>query len=81
MDLHNAISVFEGKNIRKTWHNNEWWFSVVDIIQVLTESTIPRRYWSDLKAKIIQDEGFEVYAKIVQLKLESSDSKKYKKLI
>jgi hypothetical protein len=72
------IAIFKGKQIRKTIYNNEWYFSVTDIIQVLTNSSNPRRYWSDLKIKISENEGFiQLYEKIVQLKLESSDGKKY----
>jgi len=72
------IAVFRGKHIRKALHQNEWYFSIVDIIEVLTESSNPRRYWSDLKSKLIDNEGFsQLYEKIVQLKLESSDGKQY----
>ncbi len=70
----NKISVFEGKNVRRISHNKEWWFSIVDIIEILTESSIPRRYWADLKAKIEQ-EADETYEKIVQLKLLAEDGK------
>lgn len=74
MDEHNALAVFEGKKIRKVWHNNEWWFSIIDIVNALDTSTIPKRYWSDLKAKLLS-EGFEAYDKIVQLKLIAEDGK------
>ncbi len=70
------LALFEGKEIRKIWHKEEWWFSVVDIVGALTGSTIPRRYWSDLKIKLAE-EGSEVYEKIVQLKLLASDGKNY----
>jgi len=70
------IAIFHGKSIRRKLVNNEWFFSVVDIIEVLTDSTIPRRYWSDLKIKL-KEEGFESYDKIVQLKLKSGDGKEY----
>jgi hypothetical protein len=76
MDKDNALVVFEDKKIRRIWHNNEWFFSIIDIIAVLTDSSIPRRYWSDLKIKL-NEEGFELYEKIVQLKLPSSDGKYY----
>ncbi len=69
------LAIFQGKHIRRTIYRNEWWFSVVDIIEVLTGSSIPRRYWSDLKIKL-KDEGYkELYEKIVQLKLEAPDGK------
>ena len=72
------IKLFEGQNIRYVWDEGkeQYFFSVVDVIQVLTESTTPRRYWSDLKRKLAV-EGSELYEKIVQLKLPSSDGKKY----
>lgn len=70
------IAVFRGKHIRKTLHQNEWYFSIIDIIEVLTGSSNPRRYWSDLKAKLIDTEGFhQLYEKIVQLKLVAPDGK------
>ena len=77
MDANKALVVFQGKGIRRTWHNGEWYFSVVDVCEVLTGSSRPRKYWSDLKVKL-QDEGFELSDKIGQLKLLSSDGKKYK---
>lgn len=74
--MDNTLAVFEGKKIRKVQHNGRWHFSVVDVIAALTESTLSRRYWSDLKSQLI-GEGFELYDKIVQLKLPSSDGKRY----
>ena len=71
-----SLVVFQDRKIRRIWFNDEWWFSVVDIIEVLTDSTRPRKYWSDLKKKI-SEEGFELSEKIGQLKLMSSDGKKY----
>ncbi len=72
------LAIFQGKKIRKTLHNEQWWFSVVDIIEALTNSNRPRKYWSDLKQKIIKEEGFvQLSEKIGQLKLVSSDGKKY----
>ena len=69
-----ALVVFEGKNIRRIWFNDEWWFSVVDIIEVLTKTDRARKYWSDLKVKL-SEEGFEVSEKIGQLKLMAEDGK------
>ena len=71
-----ALVVFEGKNVRRIWHNEQWHFSIIDVVAVLTDSSIPKRYWSDLKIKL-KEEGFEVYEKIVQLKLPASDGKYY----
>ncbi len=78
MDKENAIKLFQDKKVRVKWDEDQekWYFSIVDVIQVLTESSIPRRYWSDLKIKL-KEEGFELYEKIVQLKLASSDGKSY----
>ncbi len=68
--------MFQGKGIRRMWHNDEWWFSVVDVVEVLTDSARPRKYWSDLKVNLL-NEGFELSDKIGQLKLLSADGKKY----
>ena len=70
------IAIFNGKSIRRKLVDDKWFFSVVDVVETLTESTIPRRYWSDLKVKL-KEEGFESYDKIVQLKLKSGDDKEY----
>ncbi|MBN2459165.1 phage antirepressor protein [Candidatus Woesearchaeota archaeon] len=70
------LVVFQDKKIRRIWHNGEWFFSVVDVVEALTESDRARKYWSDLKAKLI-DEGFELSEKIGQLRLQSSDGKYY----
>ncbi|MBU1199484.1 MAG: Bro-N domain-containing protein [Nanoarchaeota archaeon] len=75
-DSDKALVVFEGKKIRRIWYDNEWWFSVIDIIEALTESKRARKYWSDLKVKLVE-EGFELSEKIGQLKLLSSDGKYY----
>src|SRR3989338_6400911 len=71
-----SLAIFQGKSIRRTWFNDEWWFSVVDIIGALTQTNRARKYWSDLKVKLIE-EGFELSAKIGQLKLVSADGKLY----
>jgi len=72
----NKLVIFQSKKIRRIWHNDEWFFSVVDIVEALTGSTIPRRYWSDLKCKL-KDEGSQLYEKIVQLKFLALDGKYY----
>jgi DNA-damage-inducible protein D len=72
------LVVFEDKQIRRLFHKGEWYFSIIDIVEVLTGSSNPRRYWSDLKRQLAENEGFtQLYEKIVQLKLESTDGKKY----
>ena len=78
--MENEIKLFQNKRIRSVWieEEEEWYFSVVDVVGALSESSNPRRYWSDLKTKI-KDEGyFQLYEKIVQLKMESTDGKYYK---
>lgn len=78
IEPHLRMAIFKGKQIRKVIHNDEWYFSITDIIDALTDSANSRRYWSDLKRKLIENEGFaQLYEKIVQLKMESSDGKKY----
>ncbi len=73
----NKLVVFQEKEIRRTWHNEEWYFAVVDIIAVLTESTKPRDYWYRLKKREKEGSGIELSTICRQLKLESSDGKKY----
>lgn len=74
----NSIVLFHEKQVRRYWDEKKelWYFSIVDIVEILTDSTIPKRYWSDLKGKL-KNERSEVYEKIVQLKLTASDGKKY----
>src|SRR3989338_11348360 len=72
----NGLIVFQDRTIRRIFHEGQWFFSIVDIIAVLTESSIPRRNWSDLKIRL-KEEGFELYEKIVHLKLPSPDGKYY----
>lgn len=69
------IDLFKGKEIRKRIHNNEWWFSVIDVIEVLSGTDRPRKYWNDLKQKLIKDGYREVSDKIGQLKMDASDKK------
>ena len=69
------MAVFEGKHIRKILHEGEWWFSVIDVIEVLTGSDRPRKYWSDLKKKLASEGYVEVSDKIGQLKMLAPDGK------
>jgi len=73
-DTKKSLIVFQGEQIRRIWYKEEWHFSVIDVVEVLTESAIPKRYWSDLKSKL-KDEGFGVYDFIVRLKLKAPDGK------
>ena len=75
--MESHIAVFRGKEIRKTIHKDEWWFSIVDAIEVLTGSERPRRYWNDLKKKLLQEGYGELSEKIGQLKMQSADGKFY----
>ena len=71
------IAIFKGKKVRKIIYQNEWWFSVVDVIEALTDSNKPRVYWSAMKTRVKVNEGIELSTICRQLKLESSDGKKY----
>ena len=69
------IAVFRGKEVRKTIHENEWCFSIIDVIEVLTGNDRPRKYWSDLKKRLISEGYSEVSEKIGQLKMIAPDGK------
>ena len=74
--LATITQLFDGKEIRSIWdaEKEDYYFSVVDVIETLTDSNIPKRYWTDLKRKLI-DEGSELYEKIVRLKMRAQDGK------
>lgn len=76
MTKENAIKLFESRQVRVYWDDKveKWYFSVIDIIEILTDSKNSRRYWSDLKIKLKQ-EGSQLYEKIVQLKMKATDGK------
>ena len=73
----NSIVLFNQKQVRRFYDEKKetWYFSIIDVIEVLTDASIPRRYWSDLKSKL-KNEGSEVYEKIVHLKMIAPDGKK-----
>jgi DNA-damage-inducible protein D len=71
------IAIFKGKNIRRTIHENEWWFSVVDIIEALTDSVNAKDYWYRMKDRVKDEDGVELSTICRRLKLEASDGKKY----
>ena len=79
MSLEAQIQLFENAKIRIVWDNEaeKYYFSVVDVIAVLTESTVAKRYWTDLKRRLKAEGADEVYAKIVQLKMPAADGKNY----
>ena len=75
-DGEGRIVVFQEQAIRRTWHEDQWWFSVIDVVGVLSESRNANRYWSDLKRKLAQEAGSgQPYEKIVRLKLAAPDGK------
>jgi len=76
MTKETAIKLFNKNQIRTLWDDEQekWYFSIIDVIQVLTDSNNSRRYWSDLKIKL-KTEGSQLYEKIVQLKMEAPDGK------
>ncbi|WIM04998.1 MAG: Bro-N domain-containing protein [Candidatus Nitricoxidivorans perseverans] len=70
------IAVFQETAIRRTWYEGQWWFSVIDVVGILSESNNANRYWSDLKRKLAQEAGSgQPYEKIVRLKLAAPDGK------
>jgi len=70
-----ALVVFQGRKIRRTWHNEEWYFSVVDVVGVLTDSEDPRNYWKVLKHRLIKEGSNETVTKCNRLKMKSRDGK------
>lgn len=71
------LAIFKGKNIRKILHENEWYFSVIDVVAALTDSSNPRDYWYKMKVRVEEEEKTQLSTNCLQLKLESSDGKKY----
>ncbi len=75
MKKENKIIVFGGKKIRRVWNNDEWWFSVVDVVKVLTDSIDSKDYWYRLKKRELESSGIELSTFCRQLKLEAPDGK------
>ena len=71
----NSLVVFQDKKVRRIWHQDQWFFSVADIVAVLTDSPTPRQYWGKIKDR--EFVKLELSPIWVQLKLESADGKKY----
>ena len=69
------LAVFEGRRIRKAFHEGEWWFSIIDVVGVLVGGDRPRKYWSDLKSKLTAEGYSEVSEKIGQFKMTAPDGK------
>lgn len=74
-EKNSKLAVFEGKRIRKIFHEGEWWFSIIDVIDILVGGDRPRKYWNDLKKKLIAEGYGEVSEKIGQLKMFAPDGK------
>ena len=75
MENNNALTPFEGKQIRKLWYNEEWFFSVIDVIEILTDSPQPSSYWNKVKKDILKES--EVLRFWQKLKLKGLDGKTY----
>ncbi|MCL4390299.1 MAG: Bro-N domain-containing protein [Patescibacteria group bacterium] len=71
----NKIAIFQNKTIRRVIYKNEWWFSVVDVVEVLSGSTNPRDYWFKMKIRVKEEDGLEPSTICRQLKLLSLDGK------
>ena len=69
------IAIFKGKKVRKVIFNNEWWFSVVDVVSALTDSTDPRDYWFKMKIRVRSEDKIELSTICRQLKLVATDGK------
>jgi hypothetical protein len=78
MERSNSIVLFNQKQVRRIWNEEKelWYFSVIDIVEILTDSPRPRKYWNALKKKLTQ-EGSELSQKVGQLKLAAPDGEKY----
>jgi|GEM_PF-589696 len=83
MTKETAIRIFEQKKVRSVWNDEKqcWYFSVIDVCGILSETDNPRRYWSDLKRKLKKEGINELYEIIVQLKMQSADGKLYKTVL
>ena len=85
-----SFALFQEKTVRRVWYQDRWFFSVIDVIAILTESERPRKYWNDLKTKLTKEGYIEVSEKIGQLKMQvvtptnyrylTSGTKKHKRL-
>ena len=67
------LAVFEGKRIRKILHEGDWWFSIIDVIEALVGGDRPRKYWNNLKKKLLQEGYEQLSEKIGQPKIEAYD--------
>ncbi len=77
MENSNKLIVFQDKSIRRQWMDGAWWFSIIDVIEILTENKRPSKYWNDLKKKIEKERESEFSEKIGKLKFKGADGKMY----
>ena len=75
MEHSNKIILFQEKKIRRLWHDDQWYFNIVDVIGVLTDSETPRNYWSVLKNRLSKKEGLETLTICKPLKFDTEDGK------
>ena len=75
MEIETKIAIFKGRGIRKIIHNDEWWFSVVDVVRALTDSDRPSVYWTAMKARVQIEGEFQLSTICRQLKLLAPDGK------
>lgn len=75
MESEKALVVFQGKRIRRRWLDDEWWYSVIDVIAILTESADPRNYWKVLKYRLNEEGGNQTVTNCNQLKMPAEDGK------
>jgi prophage antirepressor-like protein len=75
MEKEVGIAIFKGKKIRKIIYQNEWWFSVVDVVEALVDTDRPSAYWAAMKVRIKNEDGFELSTICRQLKLLAEDGK------
>lgn len=72
-----VVAKFLKKEVRKTFHNNEWWFSLIDIIEAIVETERPTEYWIDLQNKMKKDENFQFLDNFEELKMPSKKDGKH----
>ena len=77
MENNNKLVVFQDKSIRRQWLDGAWWFSIIDVIEILTDNKRPSKYWNDLKKKIEKERENEFSEKIGKLKFKGVDGKMY----
>ena len=74
--MENALTPFEGKEIRKTWHDEQWYFAIIDVIAVLADTDNPRQYWTKVKKNLSNESQLQPFW--LQLKIQAADGKFYK---